>query len=438
MVVGPRRRAARWAPRDGCRGSRARWCPNLTRVSVEALSGRPREAATTLTLLRDVVTTLAALERRAGSDGEREAAQWLAVRLSEAGAPAQVETVQFRDGFARQMLPLGAAGAVSGALALGGRSRAPAALLGVLAAAAIADDADNRLRVWRRLVTRPRATTNVVAEIGDGGAERTLVVLAHHDAAPTGRVFDQSLQRALARRFPEVVKRANSSLPLWWPIVGAPLVSAAGAVTGRRSLAAAGTALSLATLVLGADIARMRIVPGANDNLSAVAVLVALAQRLTERPLQGVRVVLASCGAEEVLQGGVYPFVERHLRPRDRDRTWVLNLDTVGSPRLVLLEGEGVLRMEHYPDPSFRDLIADAARTAQIPLTRGMRARSSTDGVIPARAGFATATLTSFEPDTKLLSNYHLPSDTPENVDYGTVAEALALTETVARRLAWA
>ena len=114
----------------------------------------------------------------------------------------------------------------------------------------------------------------------------------------------------------------------------------------------------------------------------------------------------------------------------------MLNLDTVGSPRLVLLEGEGVLGIEDYTDPSFRDLIADTAAEAGVPLTRGQRSRSSTDSVIPSRAGYPTATLTSFEPDTKLLSNYHLPTDTPENLDFGTVAEALDLTEALARRLA--
>ena len=65
-----------------------------------------------------------------------------------------------------------------------------------------------------------------------------------------------------------------------------------------------------------------------------------------------------------------------------------------------------------------------------------MRARSSTDSVIPSRAGYPTATITSFEPDTKLLSNYHLPTDTPENLDYGTVTEAVDLSEAIARRLA--
>ena len=387
-------------------------------------------------LLREVVTALAPLERRAGSAGEREAAGWLSARLGELGAPARVEDVAFRDGYARQLLPLGAVGAAAGALALAGRARVPAALVAALAAAAIADDAANGLRPWRRLITRPRTTTNVVADSGDPAAERTLVVLAHHDAAPTGRVFDQSLQRTLARHLPGVVQRANASLPLWWPIIGAPALVALGAAAGHRGLLAAGTLASLGTVAVGADIARSEIVPGANDNLSGVAVLAGLAKRLRAEPLTGVRVVLASCGAEEVLQGGIYAFVDRHLRPLDPGRTWVLNLDTVGSPRLVLLEGEGVLGIEDYTDPSFRDLVAATAEEAGIPLVRGQRARSSTDSVIPSRAGYPTATLTSFDPHTKLLSNYHLPTDTPENVDYETVSEALTLTEALARRLA--
>lgn len=387
-------------------------------------------------LLREVVNELAPLERRAGSAGEREAAERLCARLTQLGLEARVEEVPFRDGYARQLLPLGAAGAATGALALVGGARLPAVLVGSFAAGTIADDAANGRRHWRRLVTRPRTTANVVAEAGDPGAERTLVLLAHHDAAPTGRVFDPSLQRTLARHFPGLVQRTNASLPLWWPIIAAPALVALGAATGRRLLLAAGTAVSLVNTVLGADIARGRIVPGANDNLSGVAVLAGMAARLRAAPLEGLRVLLCSCGAEEVLQGGIYAFVDTHLRRLDSARTWVLNLDTVGSPQLVLLEGEGVLAIEDYTDPSFRDLIAATASEAGVPLTRGQRARSSTDSVIPSRAGYPTATLTSFEPDTKLLSNYHLPSDTPENLDFGTVGEALELTDALARRLA--
>ena len=63
------------------------------------------------------------------------------------------------------------------------------------------------------------------------------------------------------------------------------------------------------------------------------------------------------------------------------------------------------------------------------------RARSSTDAVIPSRAGYPTATLASVNRH-KALANYHLMSDTPENLDYTTVAAALDVAEAVARRLA--
>ena len=184
-----------------------------------------------------------------------------------------------------------------------------------------------------------------------------------------------------------------------------------------------------------ADIERSPVVPGANDNLSAVAVLVALAEALRERPLQGVRVILASCGAEEVLQGGVYAFCERHLAPLDRERTWVLNIDTVGSPGLVLLEGEGPIVMEDFFDVTWRDLISDVAERERIPMRRGMRARTSTDSVIPSRMGIPTACLVSVN-RYKGLSNYHQPSDVPKNIAYPTVACAADLAEALARELA--
>ncbi len=145
--------------------------------------------------------------------------------------------------------------------------------------------------------------------------------------------------------------------------------------------------------------------------------------------------LLVSCGAEEVLQGGIRAFAQRHFPALDRDRTWMLNVDSVGSPKLILLEGEGPVVMEDYHDRDFRDLVARAAQRAGVPLRRGMRSRASTDAVIPSRAGYPTATLASID-RRKLLCNYHQMSDTPENVDYATVLQALTVTEAVARELA--
>ena len=407
-----------------------------------ATSPRPEPAASAdvQATLRDVVETLAPLDRRAGSHGERQAADWLVERLRAAGSEARIEEADFLPGYAPQLLPLGLAGAAAGLVALSplGRRRgirALAAGIGVAAGAAIADDARNGTRLWRRLIARPQITTNVVAETGDRSASRTLVVLAHHDAAPTGVIFDQSFQRWLGDTFPELIAQTNTSLPLWWPVAGAPVAAGIGAATNARALTVLAVAWCLLNGYLGYDVARSDVVPGANDNLSAVATLVALAERFRDEPVDGLRVLLASCGAEEVLQGGIYGFAARHFPDLDTDRTWVLNLDTVGSPELIMLEGEGTFGIEEYPGPEFRDLIAEVAERIGVGLTRDCRSRSSTDSVIPSRAGYPTATIASWD-DHKCLSNYHLPTDTPENLDFDTVGRAAALSEAVARALA--
>jgi Zn-dependent M28 family amino/carboxypeptidase len=183
------------------------------------------------------------------------------------------------------------------------------------------------------------------------------------------------------------------------------------------------------------DVWRSQTVPGANDNLSGVATLVAFAELLREHPLPGLRVLLVSCGAEETLQDGVRAFIASHRHELAPGRTCFVNLDTVGSPHLVMLEGEGPVWMEEYAGAWLRELIAERARQIDIPLERGFRARASTDSVIPSRAGYPTATLVSLT-DWHSLANYHLPSDVPANLDFGTVADATRLVYELARSLA--
>jgi Zn-dependent M28 family amino/carboxypeptidase len=395
--------------------------------------GGPVEDETTL---REVIEELAPLQRRAGSEGERRAAEWIAQRLHAAGCAAQVEEEQFHEGYARVMRTLSITSGLAGVAALASRRARPAA--GALAGAvtaAIADDVSNGPRLFRRAASPARTTWNVVGGCGPVDAPRTLVLLAHHDAAPTGRIFDDRFQTWLGETFPGIIERIDTSLPLWWTLLSAPTLVALGSLRGRRGLIAAGVAGSALGAAVFEDVARSQVVPGANDNLTAVALLVALAERLRARPIHGLRVLLVSCGAEEVIQGGIHGFARRHFPALDRDRTWFLNLETLGSPQLILLEGEGPVVMEDYHDRAFRDLICRVADRSGAHLRRGLRTRNSTDAVIPSRAGYPTATLCSMNRH-KQLSNYHLMSDTPENVLYRTVRQALVVTEAVARELA--
>ena len=381
---------------------------------------------------REVIEALAARERGSASEGERWAAHWIAERLSAAGCAAAVEAEAVRPDTWRNLIALSAAATAAGVAAARGARTVPALLAGATLAG-LADDIQNGLHLSRRVTSPERTTWNVTAECGDRDGTHTVVVLAHHDAAHSGLIFHPAPQREVWRRRPELIERTDTAVPIWWPVLAAHGMVLAGALLGRRRLARTGAALTALATATFADIRSRAVVPGANDNLTAVACLVALARRLTARPPAGVRVQLVSAGSEESFQEGVRAWGRRHFGELPPERTSFVAIDMVGSPELALIEGEGPIWMEDY-DERLRALADDCARTEGIHVRRGLRARTSTDGVIPMRAGYPTILLGSIEP-WKAPSNYHWPTDTPENVDHSTLAGAVRLTEAVIRRL---
>jgi Zn-dependent M28 family amino/carboxypeptidase len=390
-------------------------------------------------VLREVVETLARLDRTPCSPGEREAAEWLAGRLrSIAGTDVALEEEPSWGTFPPTATALGLLGALGAALVLGGR-RAAGALLAATSMAGIVDEAQNGPRILRRLLRRRRTTVNVVARLGERSEGTTdvdtLVVLAHHDAPQTGLLFDQSLQRRLYELAPKTLEHAKTPLPQWWMGLAGPLCTIAAGLGARRGLARAGLAIGAVGAALVADVWRSPTVTGANDNLSGVAALVALAELLRQRPPPGMRVLLVSCGAEETLQDGVRALMDRHREELTAGRTCFVNLETIGSPHLVMLEGEGPIWMEQYAGPWLRDMIVACAERLEIPIERGFRARASTDSIIPSRAGYPIATLLSIT-DWRAPANYHLPSDVPANLDYGTIADTTMLVHELADALA--
>jgi hypothetical protein len=390
-------------------------------------------AAATEEALRVVVTRLAALERAPCSPGEREAAEWIVEQLREAGCRVRIESDRVHGSFHWPLGLLAAAAAAGGLAALTGRRRT-GALLGGLAAALMWEDlGGGHRRPLRRLLPRAH-TPNVVAEAGDPDGARTLLVHAHHDAAHTSFIFDQRVPRLVWRRFPGLVARLDRWPPPMALVFGGPVLVAAGSVLRRRRLALTGTVLAAGTAAVMADMARQPVVPGANDNLTAVAVLIELARRLRDQPLDGLRVVLLSAGAEESNQEGMIAFARRHFGALSPQSTWFMCFDTVGSPELVLIEGEGFLRMRDYPE-DFKSLVAECARDAGVHLRRGLRTTYATDGLIPLRASYPAVSIGSVN-ELLVPSNYHWPTDTPDRVDYGTVRSALELALRVAQRLA--
>jgi len=378
-------------------------------------------------LIERVVRELASYERPSASDGERRAAEWLAGELGAAGCrDVRVEEERAHGGY---WWPLGLLNAA--ALAAATRGRRAAALVGGLAAAAVYDDVSGGRLWFRRRALPHRPTYNVVAEAGDPHAERTVVFLAHHDAAHSGLVFHPGLPRMAMERMPELHAKADQSVPILYGVFLGPLLLALWGLTGRRLLRVLGTCFAAGATCTMADIGRSPVVPGANDNLGAVGVIVALAHSLAANPPAGVRVILLSTGSEESFMEGMQAYKRRHFPNLPQASTEFVCLECIGSPQLCVVEAEGMLRMRHYPEES-REALARAGEAAGVALLRGLRTVAATDGLIALRAGYATCTLGGVD-ETKFPSNYHWPSDTPDNLSWESLEGALRVCEAYVR-----
>jgi hypothetical protein len=384
--------------------------------------------------LEAAVRHLETIERGTASPGEREAADWIAAQLGRLGAEAHTEAEQVHGGY---WIPVGAPAAAAAGLALlalrgGGLARTAALAGGAAAAAAILDDISGGRQVSRRALPK-RESRNVVAIAGDPDAERTLVLVAHHDAGHGGVVFDHSLADTIEERWPGLIGRFNTYPPIMWPTVAGPILTALGALTGSRRLLGTGAAFGLGTAAAMADIARSPVSPGASDNLSAVAVLLGVAEALQDEPVEGLRVLLVSTGSEESFMEGMRRFMERWAPDLPKGRTTVVCLETLGCPRLALIEGEGMAWMTDYPQDT-RDLVAGVADEAGIALVRGLRTRAATDGLIALRAGYPSALLASVD-QRNIPSHWHCPCDVADNVEFDTIRQATELCVALARRL---
>lgn len=380
-------------------------------------------------LLEQAVRHLGAMERSSASDGEREAAFWLADAFRAEGATARVERERAHGTY---WWPLGLMAGIAGLASWRG-NRLTALAAGAAAAAGIADDVSGGRLWFRRAVLPHRDTHNVIATVGDPDAAHTVLVVAHHDAAHWSLVFHPAVGPFLGDRWPRLLELSDDTPPVMFPVFGAPLLVALGALTGWRRLRTTGTVMCAATAAAMAEIGSRSTVSGANDNLTGVATLLGLARTLRAQPVDGLRVMLLSTGSEESFMEGMQAFARRHFKDLPVDRTHVICVDTVGSPELLSLEGEGMLWMREY-SRAFKDLISEVADELRITLHRGMRFRNATDGLMALKAGYPAAMIGSMN-RYRLPSNYHWPTDVPDNVNYGTVADCVRLCDATIRRL---
>jgi acetylornithine deacetylase/succinyl-diaminopimelate desuccinylase-like protein len=363
-----------------------------------------------LARIRSDVEELAAMERGSAAEDKPQVA-WLERRLRDVGAH-EVRTENFR--FQRRWIwRYGAHGAAGiGAAALGGPVGAG------LAAATIASvelDVSGR-RTWTSSLLPAGEGANVVARI-PAGAEprRTVVFIAHHDAQRAGLMWRVPRGRQPMSMAPQAVMA----------------LIALGCLISSRLLRAAGALALAAMTALGLDVARHRVVPGANDNATGVAALVALMGAFSRDPLETTDVVGVFSDCEEVGLGGAAAWLAAHHAELDPASTLVVSLDTLGSGEPAVVSRDGALTANY--SRATQDWADRGALRAAVSPPRRIDLVAPTDGSPAHHAGLHTLSLVSCAPDGTLGPHYHQPTDTPETVDYDSVEQCTRLAAGIAR-----
>lgn len=346
------------------------------------------------------------MDRRSASAGERVSADWCAGRLRDAGASdVRVQPFRYQHTF-------GHVQAAHFAAAATGRMAA------ALALASFELDYSGRSQPTRQLFPAGEGA-NVVARVpASGEARGTLVLVAHHDAAHTGLMWDPRLAGGASND-------GRQSFALL------PELAMIAMALGPRRVRPVARAVLAAAAALSLEVTRGATVPGASDNATGVAAVIELVRRFAADPPHRTEVIVLLPGAEESGMGGMAAWLAgTRLDPAT---TLVLGLDTLGAGEPIVCSAEGPLWRMDYREEDLALADAGARRSGQEP-PRRFRIGGWTDPVLARLAGLPAISMLSLRGNA--FSDYHLPTDTPDRVDWGSVDACLAIAEATARE--WA
>lgn len=374
--------------------------------------------------------------RLTGSAGERGLQEACAAELEELGAV--VEWRSFRWGksiYASLALHFGlaTAGLVLGLLV----SPIAAACVHVIVAVSYISESARKRPLLRWALPTVRSQNMIATFASRTATKHRIVTLAHADAAYTGLLFDPAIVRMAAKETKNPIGRAfRKGLALatfaLFALAALELLARWLPASPLWRVLACGLALpSIAAFVLNLDIVvRNRVVPAANDNLSGCVATLELARRLSRTLPDDIELVTVITGSEEAGTGGAASLA-RDVAPGrwSTSDTTVLALDTFsGGDTRLLQEGELVAR----PIPPRLLALADevcARDPALDPVTPYEIPSGATDAWPFLVAGFESVGITCIDPSLGAPRNYHLPSDTADNLDAPAFARTFAFTE---------
>ncbi|MHA1380346.1 MAG: M28 family metallopeptidase [Candidatus Helarchaeota archaeon] len=174
------------------------------------------------------------------------------------------------------------------------------------------------------------------------------------------------------------------------------------------------------------------MVEGANDNLSGVAVALAIGKYLAQNRPENVEVWIGSFGAEEVGQRGSKAFVKKYGKKGILDNSLTIVLESVGGG-----EGIGILTTEkmyfttHYKEAyepvweAFQKYKSEHKTKGIVPAKLHEATFAGTDAVRFSKKGYPACAVVGGGIETFFIKNWHSHADVPKNLNRKLMRDVL-------------
>lgn len=182
---------------------------------------------------------------------------------------------------------------------------------------------------------------------------------------------------------------------------------------------------------LTADLGRYS--PGANDNASSVATLLALSERLSMEPLQNTELWLVFTGCEETDGSGIAALVDAH--GAELKDAWFINFEMVGiGDRLGYIRQEGSFARVTIP-PEIESMLTEVGEQHDLHPVQLPAVGAWTDcGLLLAR-NFKAVCLMAARSNTRIMPEWHRLTDTPDKLQPASMERIQALAWDLLKRL---
>ena len=312
-----------------------------------------------------------------------------------------------------------------------------------------------------------RGSQNILAiQPSSGTTNKRILLVAHVDSQKEGSIFDPKLIE-LMKGFASPTSTITPIHLTFLSIVGLLISSCFYLLDLGNSLSIIHGfvhlllfAWALFSFLLVAEWMLNDVyVPGANDNASGVAVMMDLCSTFSdenngknirrpenrngrggkggnvdslEKEANDIEMCYLITGCEETGLGGAVSFIKEYRDWLNEKETCVMALDGLGSGNIHYFTGDGMLKILPYD----QGLIETAREVAKVRFgeERPFICRVFTDGLAFSANEYRTITFGSLEKD-KLITNYHWHTDTPENIDKGSLDEASGFLEAFLMKL---